>query len=114
LTLTLITSHEINYLKVPRLLLRQLKISKFISPSSFQDGYEDDSFVYCDEIIDAILVISALEDNKISFNIQEEKLYDKVLFVPWLCGYQCYDEDLLCNDYQSLKPIVKVNFNELI
>ncbi len=113
--LTLYSDSECSYLKVPRKLLRMLKISKIISNYSFQDSPDDNSNIYCEEESDISIVVAKLDEENISYSIEQEDFSDIIcggILVPWICQFEFYDRDLDWLEEQDPDFLLKVSFDE--
>jgi hypothetical protein len=115
LKLKLYSDSEHSYLKVPRSLLRTLKISKIISNYSYQDSPDDTSFIYCEDESDIGVVIAKLDEENFAYSIEQEDFNDIIcsgILVPWVCQYEFYDRDLDWNEEQDPDFLLKVSFDE--
>lgn len=113
--LKLYSDSENSYLKVPRELLRKLKISKIISNYSFQDSPDDNSNIYCEEESDISIVVAKLDEENISYSIEQEDFSDIIcggILVPWICQFEFYDRDLDWLEEQDPDFLLKVSFDE--
>jgi len=115
LKLKLYSDSENSYLKVPRKLLRKLKISKIISSYSFQDCSDDNSYIYCEEESDISIVVAKLDEQNITYSIEQEDFSDIIcggILVPWICQFEFYDRDLDWTEDQDPDFLLKVSFDE--
>ena len=113
--LILYSDSDCTYLKVPRKLLRKLKISKTISNYSFQDSPDDNSNIYCEEESDISIVVAKLDEENISYSIEQEDFSDIIcggILVPWICQFEFYDRDLDWLEEQDPDFLLKVSFDE--
>lgn len=113
--LKLYSDSENSYLKVPRSLLRQLKISKIISNYSYQDSEDENSHIYCEDESDISLVIAKLDEKNIIYSIEQEDFSDIIcggILVPWVCQFEFYDRDLDWDGEQDPDFLLKVSFDE--
>jgi hypothetical protein len=115
LKLILYSDSDCTYLKVPRKLLRKLKISKIISNYSFQDSPDENSNIYCEEESDISIVVAKLDEENISYSIEQEDFSDIIcggILVPWICQFEFYDRDLDWIEEQDPDFLLKVSFDE--
>ena len=113
--LILYSDSDCTYLKVPRKLLRKLKISKIISNYSFQDSPDENSNIYCEEESDISIVVAKLDEENISYSIEQEDFSDIIcggILVPWICQFEFYDRDLDWIEEQDPDFLLKVSFDE--
>jgi hypothetical protein len=111
----LYSDSDCTYLKVPRKLLRKLKISKIISNYSFQDSPDENSNIYCEEESDISIVVAKLDEENISYSIEQEDFSDIIcggILVPWICQFEFYDRDLDWIEEQDPDFLLKVSFDE--